>query len=72
MKKLLAILFLGLALYGLWWCFFKDKSTPGEAKQEAVKVDHHSTQFNLSVSNAVSSYLDIKAALVDGDSLRGS
>ena len=68
MTKLLAIIFLALVLFGLWWWFFKDDSRPGAPKVEALKVSHHTTIFNQSISNAVSSYLDIKAALVESDS----
>ena len=70
MKKLLAIVFLALVLYGIWWWFFKDSTHQSAPKVEALKVGHHSNQFNQSITNAVSSYLDIKAAFVEADSVK--
>ena len=70
MKKLLAIVFLALVLYGIWWWFFKESTHQSGPKVEALKVGHHSNQFNQSITNAVSSYLDIKAAFVEADSVK--
>lgn len=70
MKKLLAIVFLGLVLFGIWWVFFKENSHESGPKVEALKVGHHSDPFNQSISNVVFSYLDIKAAFVDADSIK--
>lgn len=70
MKKLLAIVFLGLALFGIWWIFFKDNSQQSHVKEEALKVNHHNSLFNQSLSNAILSYLEIKSALVEADSIK--
>lgn len=70
MKKILAILFLGLALYGLWWWFFKDNGSSGEPKVAALKVSKHSAVFNNSIRSVVLAYLDTKAAFVEADSVK--
>ena len=70
MKKLLAIIFLGVVLYGIWWWFFKDKSTESGPKIAALTVGKHSAAFNQSISNMVKSYLDIKSAFVEADSVK--
>lgn len=70
MKKLLAIVFLGVVLFGIWWWFFKEDTHQTNQRVEALKVGRHSNPFNQSISNAVFSYLDIKAALVEADSIK--
>ena len=70
MKKLLAIIFLGLVLFGIWWWFFKDDSRPSGSKVEALKVSRHSSQFNQSISKVLASYLEMKSAFVDADSIK--
>ena len=70
MKKLLAIIFLGLVLYGLWWWFFKDNSSESGPRVAALKVGKHSSPFNKSIDNVVKSYLDIKSSLVEADSVK--
>ena len=70
MKKLLAIIFLGVVIYGLWWWFFKDNSSESGPRVAALKVGKHSIPFNKSIDNVVKSYLDIKSALVEADSVK--
>lgn len=70
MKKLLAIVFLVLVLYGIWWWFFKDNSPDSSPKVEALKVSKHSHTFNQSINDVVKSYLDIKSAFVEADSVK--
>ena len=70
MKKILAILFLGLALYCLWWWFFKDSGSSGDTKVAALKVSKHSAIFNNSIRSVVLAYLDTKGSLVEADSLK--
>ncbi len=68
MKSLLAIIFLGAVLFGVWWIFFKKgDSGPSEPKQEAIKIKKHSIEFNQSVHNAVNYYLNMKSAFVNAD-----
>ncbi|MBA2250570.1 MAG: DUF3347 domain-containing protein [Chitinophagaceae bacterium] len=70
MKKLLAIVFLVLVLYGTWWLFFKTKPVDNSPKQVALKVGIHSAIFNKSITDAVNGYMDMQSAFVDADSVR--
>ena len=71
MKRVLAIIFLVIIVLAAWWLFFKtDKDkTVSEPKVEALTVNKHSDEFNQKVTNAINSYLDMKSAFVDGDTL---
>ena len=70
MKKLLAIIFLGVVLYGIWWWFFKDNSKDSGPKVAALIVSKHSAAFNQSINSVVKGYLDIKSAFVEADSVK--
>ena len=69
MKRVLAIVFLVIIVFGAWWLFFKTDKEKGdvESKVEALTVNKHSDEFNQSVANTINSYLDMKNAFVDGD-----
>jgi len=72
MKRLLAIIFLAVVLYGAWWFFLK-KDAPGQkrsAETTKVKVNKHSEEFNQRISNAVNNYLSMKSAFVDADTIK--
>ena len=71
MKRILAIVFLAIIVFGAWWLFFKtDKDkTESEPKVEALTVKKHSKEFNQKVADAINSYIDMKNAFVDGDTL---
>ena len=70
MKRLLAIIFLALVLFGAYWFFFKKDTHPSEPKQEAIKIKKHSEEFNQSVTNAISEYLNMKNAFADADTIK--
>lgn len=73
MKSLLAIIFLAVILLGAWWLFFRTGSgnSPDRDTTEAsIELGTHSAGFNQDVSNAVNSYLEMKSAFVDADTLR--
>ena len=70
MKSLLAIIFLAAVLFGAWWLFFKKDTHETEPKQEAIKINKHSREFNQSISDAVNNYLSMKNAFVDADTLK--
>lgn len=70
MKSLLAIIFLAAVLIGAWWLFFKTEKTASEPKQESIKLDKHTPEFNQSISNAVSAYIVMKDAFVDADTFK--
>ncbi|MEO6135225.1 MAG: DUF3347 domain-containing protein [Ginsengibacter sp.] len=69
MKRVLAIVFLAIIVFGAWWLFFKtDKPTgTGEPDLQAVVLKKHSESFNNSISGMVNSYLALKNSFVDGD-----
>lgn len=70
MKKILAIVFLVVVLFGLWK-FFGNRTDGSSAsdKLEPVRTSAHSGVFNQSVSNVVNSYLDLTNAFVNDDSV---
>ena len=70
MKSLLAIIFLAAVLFGAWWFFSKKDTHETEPKQEALKINKHSREFNQSISDAVNNYLSMKNAFVDADTLK--
>ena len=70
MKSLLAIIFLAVILFGAWWLFFRADSADTEPQSNVVKTEEHSPQFNQSISNAMNSYLAMKDAFVDADTLK--
>ena len=70
MKRLLAIIFLAVVLFGAYWFFFKKDSHPSEAKQESIKIKKHSEEFNQSIANALNEYFNLRDAFANGDTLK--
>ena len=70
MKRLLAIIFLAVVLFGAYWFFFKKDSHPSEAKQHAIKIKKHSEEFNQSIANALNEYFNLRNAFADGDTVK--
>lgn len=70
MKRLLAITFLAVVLFGAYWFFFKKDNHPSEPKQESIKVKKHSEGFNLSIANTINEYLNMRNAFADGDTVK--
>ncbi|HEY9342693.1 MAG TPA: DUF3347 domain-containing protein [Hanamia sp.] len=71
MKRFLAIVFLAIIVFGAWWLFFKtDKAADSLNTNEEVRVaKKHSEAFNNSIANAINSYLDMKSAFVEADTM---
>ena len=69
MKSLLAIVFLAAVLFVAWWVFLKKDTHETEPRQEAIKINRHSKEFNQSIADAVNNYLDMKNAFVDADTV---
>jgi hypothetical protein len=67
----LAIVFLAIIVFGAWWLFFKtDKAADSLNTNEEVRVaKKHSEAFNNSIANAINSYLDMKSAFVEADTM---
>jgi hypothetical protein len=69
MKRILAIIFLAVVLFCAYWFFFKKDTHVSQPKQQAIKLQKHSQEFNTSIANAVNSYLDMKNAFVEADTV---
>jgi hypothetical protein len=68
MKRILAIVFLLIIVFGAWWLFFKtDKSEEVSNPTNEVIVKKHSDSLNNSVDAALKSYFDLKGAFVEAD-----
>ena len=70
MKKLLAIIFLIAAMFGIWYVFFKDKSEVSTTSIEPIKVRSHSGEFNQSINAVMSGYFDMQSSFVDADTAK--
>lgn len=70
MKRVLAIAFLLIILFGAWWLFFKTDKVTSETSSDtsnAIKEKKHSSVFNTNIENTINSYLVMKDAFVNGD-----
>ena len=70
MKKLLAVIFLIAAVFGIWYVFFKEKSEVSSISIEPIKVRSHSGEFNQSINSVLSGYFDMKSSFVDADTAK--
>ncbi len=69
MKRILAIVFLLVIVFGVWWLFFKtDKTDVNETSNELV-TKKHSDSLNKSVDATLKSYFDLKSAFVEADTV---
>lgn len=70
MKKTTTLLLFILILAGIYWFFFKSKTAIKPAEKVApMALKIHSDSFNLSIAKVMESYLSIKDAFVDGDTV---
>ena len=68
MKKIIALIVVLLAGFGIYWFLFRSKEIIAKpAKQEAMAVKQHSDTFNTSVDKLMTAYFNMKDAFVDGD-----
>jgi hypothetical protein len=71
MKRVLAIAFLIIIVFGAWWLFFKtDKNTSGNNTDNTNTTQtpkKHSDVFNNDINRTINSYLAMKDAFVEGD-----
>ena len=70
MRALLAVVAIAALVFGAWWVFFRDNSNNDAPKQEALKVDKHSGEFNKSVGAVITEYLNLKEAFVNADTAK--
>jgi hypothetical protein len=71
MKRVLAIVFLAIIVFGAWWLFFKTDKPADllNTHEETTVVKKHSEAFNSSITNAINSYLDMENAFVEADTI---
>ena len=67
MKKAVIGLSIVAIGFGVYWFVIKDSGTAEAPKQQAVKVEKHSSAFNNSVDSALNTYFSVKTAFVDAD-----
>ncbi|MEO5781808.1 MAG: DUF3347 domain-containing protein [Ginsengibacter sp.] len=67
MRKLFVVILFVVLLIGIWWLFFEEKSHDSGPKQQPLKVEIHSSEFNKSIGIVVSQYLSLKDAFVNAD-----
>ncbi len=71
MKKVVIFFAIVAALFAIYWLQFRDnKSVPGAPKQQALKVNVHNAIFNGKIDSLLQNYFEIKAALVETDSVK--
>ncbi len=71
MKRILPLLILLLAAFGVYWFFFRSKGGGDHGpKQEPLKVKKHDKAFNDSVENILTAYFNLSTAFVEGDTAR--
>ena len=69
MKRLLALIFLALVLFIVYWIFFKESTHTSTPKQAAINIKKHSDEFNRNITNTVNRYMDLKNAFIDADTI---
>ncbi len=57
-------------LYAAYWFFFKQHSHTSSPKPVAITVKKHSDEFNDRITNAVNSYLNMKNAFIEADTVK--
>ena len=68
MKRILAIVFLLVIVFGAWWLFFKtDKPVNSGNTSDEVLVKKHSDSLDNSVDATLKSYFELKSAFVEAD-----
>ncbi len=71
MKKVLLLVVVLLAAFGIYWIVGKkDKPKVEEAKQGPLGLKLHSDTFNTSVEKAMSAYHNLKNSFVDADTAK--
>lgn len=71
MKKLLPLLFLFAAAFGIYWFKFRNTETPQpEApKPKPIEITNNSSKIDVSVDSIIATYLNIKNAFVEADAI---
>jgi len=70
MKRVLAIVFLLIILFAAWFLFFKtDKTGNTATTKETTAVKTHTDQFDQKINHLMASYIEMKNAFVDGDTV---
>ncbi len=67
MKRVLAIILLLVVVGVIWWFFSAGKKGKSEPKQQALKIEKHTKDFNQGIDNTLKNYLIMKDAFVNAD-----
>ena len=71
MKKIVILFAIVAALFAVYWFQFRDnRSVPEAPRQQALLVNEHSAIFNANIDSLLQNYFEIKAALVEADSVK--
>jgi uncharacterized protein DUF3347 len=70
MKRVLAVVFLIIILLAVWFLFFKtEKTRTATTEKHTSAVSKHSSEFNQKIAAMMNSYIEMKNAFVDADSI---
>ena len=67
MKRVFAAVIVIVVIIVAWWFFSGKKQGEKQPKQEALKIQKHSADFNSSIDKTITSYLAMKDAFVNAD-----
>jgi Protein of unknown function (DUF3347) len=71
MKKVIALVFLVLAGFTIYWFLLRTKNNrPPEQKQQAISVKKHSVLFNAAIDKVMGAYFNMKDAFVEADTVK--
>lgn len=67
MKKLLFLIILAIAGFGVYWFVFRSKGGDSGPRQQPLTLKKHSLEFNTSVATAMNAYFEMQSSLADAD-----
>jgi len=69
MKKVVILFAILAAFFAVYWFQIREKTIINEPRQQALKVNRHDAAFNGNIDSLLQNYFEIKAFLVDADSV---
>ncbi len=70
MKKILILFVVVAGFFAIYWFQFREKGGSDGPRQKALKVNRHDEMFNGNIDSLLQNYFEIKAALVETDSVK--